>query len=79
METETDDRCDAQKVAFWFSKRFFVAVLMFFGTINTFALSANLNIAIVEMTSNKSVTLRNETITRVSIYITSPLLDILYT
>ncbi|XP_065208441.1 vesicular glutamate transporter 3-like isoform X2 [Planococcus citri] len=47
---------------FWFSKRFFVAVMMFFGTINTFALSANLNIAIVEMTSPKTTTLHNETI-----------------
>lgn len=62
----SDIESDANNVKFWFSKRFYVAVLMFFGTINTFSLSANLNIAIVEMTSQKNVTINNETVTYVS-------------
>lgn len=71
-DTIYSDECNREsEVSFWFSKRFFISVLMFFGTINTFALSANLNIAIVEMTSTKTTTLQNETIVHVSTFIIS--------
>lgn len=50
----------------WFSKRFCVAVLLFFGLINMYALRGNLSIAVVEMTSNKTIIDGNQTIIRVS-------------
>ncbi|XP_065208519.1 vesicular glutamate transporter 2-like [Planococcus citri] len=54
-----------EKHKFWFSKRFVVGILAFFGEMNIFALKANLNIAILDMTSNKTEIIEgNVTITR---------------
>lgn len=50
---------------FLFSKRHVVALLIFFGMLNMFALRANLSIAIVEMTSSHSAVVGNETVTMV--------------
>ncbi|XP_065208526.1 vesicular glutamate transporter 2.2-like [Planococcus citri] len=49
---------------FFFSKRHLVAILVFFGMLNLFALRANLSIAIVDMTSNHTTTIGNQTVTK---------------
>lgn len=51
---------------FWFSKRFFVAILLLFGAVHQVAMRVNLSIAIVAMTSNKTIYLHNETIVEVT-------------
>ncbi|XP_065208297.1 vesicular glutamate transporter 3-like [Planococcus citri] len=45
-------------------KRYMIAFLAFFGYVNMFCLRANLSMAIVEMTSNKTVVLENGTLVR---------------
>lgn len=57
---------DYPKWMFWKRRRYVVAVLAFFGFFNVYALRVNLSIAIVAMTSNRSITLDNGTITYVS-------------
>ncbi|XP_065208525.1 vesicular glutamate transporter 3-like [Planococcus citri] len=52
-----------QEVGFWYSKRFFVGVLAFFGQMNIFSLRANINMAILDMTSNRTETIGNITTT----------------
>ncbi|XP_065208520.1 vesicular glutamate transporter 2-like [Planococcus citri] len=53
-----------EKYKFWFSKRFAVGILAFFGEMNMFALKANLNIAILDMTSKTEIVIGNTTVTR---------------
>ncbi|XP_065208524.1 vesicular glutamate transporter 2-like [Planococcus citri] len=53
-----------EKYRFWFSKRFFVGILAFIGEMNIFALKANLNIAILDMTTAKEIDMGNSTITQ---------------
>ncbi|XP_065208389.1 vesicular glutamate transporter 2-like [Planococcus citri] len=50
-----------EKAQFWFSKRFLITVLMFFGYINVVTLKANLNIAVIDMTSKKLIIIGNDT------------------
>lgn len=60
-----------QEVGFWFSKRFLVGVLAFFGEMNNFSLKANINMAILDMTSGRKVIVENTTTIQVSSLITA--------
>ncbi|XP_065208359.1 sialin-like [Planococcus citri] len=51
------DRCRS-------SKRYIIALLVCFGSLNMFILRTNLTIAIIEMMSNKTIVVGNRTITR---------------
>ncbi|XP_065208521.1 vesicular glutamate transporter 3-like [Planococcus citri] len=53
-----------QEYSFWFSKRFLVGILAFFGEMNIFTLRGNLNIAILDMTSSKNITVNGTTTTQ---------------
>ncbi|XP_044258785.1 vesicular glutamate transporter 2.2-like [Tribolium madens] len=53
---------DPPKWMFWKKRRYVVATLAFFGFFNAYALRANLSIAIVAMTENKSTILDNGTV-----------------
>ncbi|XP_015837364.1 vesicular glutamate transporter 3 [Tribolium castaneum] len=57
LSTTTSD----PKWMFWKKRRYVVAVLAFFGFFNAYALRANLSIAIVAMTENKTTVLENGT------------------
>ncbi|XP_065208362.1 vesicular glutamate transporter 3-like isoform X2 [Planococcus citri] len=43
-------------------KRYIIMLLLFFGMMNVFILRVNLNVAVVEMTSNRTVVINNQTI-----------------
>lgn len=47
---------------FWKRRRYVVAFMSFLGFFNVYALRANLSIAIIVMTENKSVSIGNETV-----------------
>lgn len=53
---------------FWFSKRFLVCILAFIGEMNIFTSRANLNMAILDMTGNRTIIVNNETVIQVSSY-----------
>ncbi|KAK9870670.1 hypothetical protein WA026_008230 [Henosepilachna vigintioctopunctata] len=62
METEGNCECDPSPGwKFWKRRRYVVAFLGFFGFFNIYALRANLSIAIVAMTENKTIVVDNET------------------
>lgn len=50
----------------WGSKRLVVMTFLFFGFVYHFMLKGNLSIAIVEMTSNKTIVIGNQTINQVN-------------
>jgi hypothetical protein len=54
------------KWMFWKKRRYVVATIAFFGFFNAYALRANLSIAIVAMTENKTVVFDNYTVVYVS-------------
>ncbi|XP_065208393.1 vesicular glutamate transporter 2-like [Planococcus citri] len=60
---EQDEGIMKNEVSFWFSKRFLIAVLIFFGYFNLVLLKVNLNISVVEMTSKKKISSGNSTTT----------------
>jgi hypothetical protein len=51
---------------FWKKRRYVVATIAFFGFFNASALKANLSIAIVAMTENKTVVFVDNTVENVS-------------
>ena len=59
----------SSRPSLWFSKRFLVAFVLFLCFVNFQILRNNVNITVVEMTSNNSITQGNRTITRVSLKI----------
>ncbi|XP_065208349.1 sialin-like [Planococcus citri] len=50
----------AEKYRLWFSKRFLVLILMFSGYFFAVSLKVSVNIIIIEMTTNKNITVDNE-------------------
>lgn len=58
---------ELQSGKWYFQKRYLVAFLAFIGWIFMYLMRTNLSISIIEMTSNRSVTVNNETVIEVSI------------
>ncbi|XP_065208419.1 vesicular glutamate transporter 3-like isoform X2 [Planococcus citri] len=61
-EVSSDDTPFSTSI--WFSRRFWVAVVVFLCFTNVVMLMCSVNIAIVEMTSSKNVTIGNKTVER---------------